>query len=95
MAGRRRTRGERAADGSVRPTAVEARAQQMDIKLKGGLARAATAAQRLAVTSDYLRSAAKLAEKVDPVRVDYTLDEMARRLRLAGAELVEIGRKKR
>jgi hypothetical protein len=74
---------------------VEARAEQIVFKMKGRFAGAATGAQRLAVASDYLRSAAKFATDVDEVRAEYTLDEMARRLLLAGGELVEIGRTKR
>lgn len=92
MAGRRRTRADREADGTVHPTRATTRAQEIKSKMLARYSEAQTAAQRLAVACDYVRSAAAFARRTDPIRADHTLEEMVRRLLHAGGELLDIGR---
>lgn len=90
MAGRRRTRGDRAADGSVRPTAAQSRAEEIKAKMLGRYAEAPDSPARLVVGFDFVRSAAAGARRVDPAHTDHLLDELVRRLLRTGDELLQI-----
>jgi hypothetical protein len=90
MAGRRRTHGARAADGSVRPSAGESRAQEVKTKMLARYAEARDPHGRLVVGFDYVRSAAAGARRTDPVRTEHLLEELVRRLLRTGDELLQI-----
>jgi hypothetical protein len=90
MAGRRRTQGDRAADGTVRPTAGESRVQEVKAKMLARYAEAGDSHARLVVGFDFVRSAAAGARRTDPVRTDHLLEDLVRRLLRAGDELLQI-----
>jgi hypothetical protein len=94
MAGRRRTRTARDADGTVPLTAAERRAREIEMKMRTRHAEASTAARRLAALCDYVRSAAVLAARTDPAWAEHTVDEAARRLAGTGAELLKMGQRR-
>jgi hypothetical protein len=90
MAGYRRTRGGHAAEATGQTTVAEARRVRIEERMRARYAQAQNGAQRLAVMSDYVRAAASGAARADPVRTEHTLDELVRRLRRAGDELLRM-----
>jgi phosphoheptose isomerase len=90
MAGRRRTSGRRAEDGTVRPTAAAARAERINTKMLGRYAEAQSELERLAVALDYVRAAARSTARTEPGRTDQVVSGLVRALLRGGDELLQI-----
>ena len=90
MAGHRRARA--VAEGKpLAPRVSQARRERIEHRMHTRYAEAENGLQRLAVMCDYVRAAASAASRVDSVRTDDTLTDLALRLNRAGDALLRIG----
>jgi choline dehydrogenase-like flavoprotein len=90
MAGHRRTKGPRTADGSVHPTAARGRAERINKKMMLRYAQATTDLERLAAVVDYVRSAAATTGRTEPGRTKVVLDGLIVKVLHAGDELLKL-----